>query len=67
MHLNDSKGDLGDCKDRHESLGKGKIGINCFKFIMNDKRYFFGSNLFLFFFCGSFLFVQKTSNFSHNL
>jgi AP endonuclease-1 len=39
MHLNDSKGDLGDCKDRHESLGKGKIGINCFKYIMNDKRF----------------------------
>jgi len=39
MHLNDSKGDLGDCRDRHESLGKGKIGINCFQYIMNDERF----------------------------
>ena len=38
MHLNDSKPDLGSKKDRHESLGKGKIGLDAFKFIMNDKR-----------------------------
>lgn len=38
MHLNDSKPDLGSKVDRHESLGKGKIGWNAFKFIMNDKR-----------------------------
>lgn len=51
MHLNDSKGDLGDCKDRHESLGKGKIGINCFKYIMNDKRYQLIIFCYLFFVC----------------
>lgn len=28
IHLNDSKGDLGDGLDRHEHIGKGKIGKN---------------------------------------
>ena len=28
IHLNDSKGDLGDGLDRHEHIGKGKIGRN---------------------------------------
>ncbi|ELA48400.1 apurinic endonuclease (APN1) [Vavraia culicis subsp. floridensis] len=39
MHLNDSKEELGSKKDRHESLGLGKIGIEAFKFIMKDKRF----------------------------
>ncbi len=26
-------------KDRHESLGKGKIGIDTFKFLIKDKRF----------------------------
>ncbi len=38
MHLNDSKPELGSRVDRHESIGKGKIGLEAFKFIMNDKR-----------------------------
>jgi deoxyribonuclease-4 len=38
MHLNDSKPDLGSHVDRHESIGKGKIGLDAFRFIMNDKR-----------------------------
>ncbi len=38
MHINDSKPDLGSRVDRHDSIGKGKIGLNAFKFIMNDKR-----------------------------
>ena len=38
MHLNDSKKPLGSRVDRHESLGKGEIGIDAFKFIINDKR-----------------------------
>lgn len=37
MHLNDSKMDLGTKKDRHEQLGKGKIGLECFKYIMNSQ------------------------------
>jgi len=39
MHLNDSKPDLGTRVDRHESLGKGKIGLECFRYIMNDARF----------------------------
>ena len=38
MHLNDSKPDLGARVDRHDSLGKGKIGWDAFGFIMNDER-----------------------------
>ena len=38
MHLNDSKPDLGAHVDRHHSLGKGKIGLECFRLIMNDDR-----------------------------
>lgn len=39
VHLNDSKTELGSNKDRHENIGKGKIGTECFKFIMNDGRF----------------------------
>lgn len=35
FHLNDSVGDLGSRKDRHAQLGEGKIGIECFKFLMS--------------------------------
>ncbi len=38
MHINDSKPDLGSHVDRHDSLGKGKIGLDTFGFIMNDPR-----------------------------
>lgn len=38
MHLNDSKTEFGSKKDRHHSIGKGFIGENAFRFIMNDKR-----------------------------
>ncbi len=38
LHLNDSKCDLGSKKDRHENLGEGKIGLDCFKAIVKDKR-----------------------------
>ncbi|MDD3323516.1 MAG: deoxyribonuclease IV [Sulfurospirillaceae bacterium] len=38
MHLNDSKPDLGSHVDRHESIGKGKLGEGAFRFIMNDER-----------------------------
>ena len=39
MHLNDSKPDLGSRVDRHESLGKGKIGWDAFEYIMHDARF----------------------------
>ncbi len=38
MHLNDSMKDLGSRSDRHASLGKGFIGLDCFKFLMQDPR-----------------------------
>jgi deoxyribonuclease-4 len=38
MHINDSKAAFGSRVDRHHSLGKGEIGLEAFKLIMNDKR-----------------------------
>ena len=34
LHLNDSKGELGSHLDRHDHIGKGKIGLEPFKVIM---------------------------------
>ena len=39
FHLNDSKTDLGSRVDRHEHIGKGKIGLDGFRHIMNDARF----------------------------
>jgi deoxyribonuclease-4 len=39
LHLNDSKTALGSHVDRHESLGKGLLGIEPFKCIMQDTRF----------------------------
>lgn len=39
MHINDSKGGLGSKLDRHDSLGVGAIGLECFKMIMCDSRF----------------------------
>ena len=38
MHINDSKAKFGSHVDRHNSLGKGEIGLDAFRFIMNDVR-----------------------------
>lgn len=38
FHLNDSMKSLGSRIDRHMPLGKGEIGIDCFKFLMSDSR-----------------------------
>ncbi len=38
MHINDSKPPLGSHVDRHHSLGKGEIGLDAFRFLMNDER-----------------------------
>ena len=35
IHLNDSKGELGSNLDRHEHIGKGKLGMEPFRQIMN--------------------------------
>lgn len=39
VHINDSKHPLGSRKDRHEHLGKGHIGEDAFRFLMNDSRF----------------------------
>src|SRR5436309_338947 len=39
FHLNDSKGDLGSRADRHEDIGKGKLGQDPFRFLVNDERF----------------------------
>lgn len=38
IHLNDSKTALGSRVDRHEHIGKGRIGLEAFRFVMNDPR-----------------------------
>jgi deoxyribonuclease IV len=39
IHLNDSKTVRGSRVDRHEHIGKGKIGFPAFRFIMGDRRF----------------------------
>jgi len=39
LHLNDSKVPLGKRVDRHEHLGEGEIGLDCFKWIVQDARW----------------------------
>jgi deoxyribonuclease-4 len=38
IHLNDSKTASGSRVDRHEHIGKGRIGLDAFRFIMRDRR-----------------------------
>jgi deoxyribonuclease-4 len=38
-HLNDSKKECGSHIDRHAPIGKGFIGLEGFRCIMNDKRF----------------------------
>lgn len=40
MHLNDSKKELGSNVDRHEDIGKGKLGLEAFRLILNDPHLF---------------------------
>lgn len=39
VHINDSKGDLGSRLDRHEILGKGKIGWACFNTLVHHPAF----------------------------
>lgn len=39
MHINDSKKDLATRVDRHDSLGKGLMGMDTFRFILQDARF----------------------------
>jgi deoxyribonuclease-4 len=38
FHLNDSLRELGSRVDRHQPLGEGQIGWECFRFLMRDSR-----------------------------
>ncbi|CAG8507217.1 157_t:CDS:2 [Dentiscutata heterogama] len=38
MHLNDSLKELGSRRDRHANIGKGYLGLEPFRLIMNDSR-----------------------------
>lgn len=39
FHINDSKKDLESKIDRHEDIGKGKIPLEAFSLIMNDRQF----------------------------
>ncbi len=39
VHLNDSKVDFGSRVDRHAPIGKGKLGLEPFRLLMNDARF----------------------------
>ncbi len=39
LHLNDSKTARGSRVDRHEHIGKGRIGLEAFRFIIRDRRF----------------------------
>ncbi len=39
FHLNDSKTEFNSNSDRHEHIGKGKIGLTFFKKLLNDNRF----------------------------
>lgn len=39
IHLNDSKKELGSKLDRHEDIGKGQIGAEGFRLLVNDDRF----------------------------
>ncbi|HOP06046.1 MAG TPA: deoxyribonuclease IV [candidate division Zixibacteria bacterium] len=38
IHVNDSKRELGSRVDRHEHIGKGQIGLEGFRNLVNDRR-----------------------------
>jgi len=39
FHLNDCKKELGCRVDRHEHIGKGFLGVDAFRWLMNDTRF----------------------------
>jgi deoxyribonuclease-4 len=39
FHLNDSKRELGSRVDRHEHIGRGKLGLEPFRLLLNDRRF----------------------------
>jgi deoxyribonuclease-4 len=39
FHLNDAKQPLGSGLDRHEKIGRGRIGLEPFRWLVNDRRF----------------------------
>lgn len=39
IHLNDSKKPLGSRVDRHQHIGEGELGLEPFRFLLNDSRF----------------------------
>lgn len=39
FHLNDSKKELGSRVDRHAHIGRGKLGLEAFRNLLNDRRF----------------------------
>ncbi|MGQ9681179.1 MAG: deoxyribonuclease IV [Anaerolineae bacterium] len=39
FHLNDSKGGLGSHLDRHAHIGAGELGLDGFRWLLNDRRW----------------------------
>lgn len=39
FHVNDSKKPLGGRRDRHDHIGKGTIGLDAFRRLVNDRRF----------------------------
>ncbi len=39
FHVNDSRKDLGSRVDRHFHIGKGRLGLDAFRFLVNDRRF----------------------------
>ena len=39
FHVNDSKKDLGSRVDRHFHIGRGCIGLDAFRLLVNDSRF----------------------------
>lgn len=39
LHINDSKRELGSRVDRHEHIGRGKLGTEAFRRLLNDPRF----------------------------
>ena len=39
FHINDSKTGFGSRSDRHEHIGKGYLGAEFFRKLVNDKRF----------------------------
>jgi deoxyribonuclease-4 len=39
FHLNDSKKELGSRVDRHDHIGHGQLGVEAFRHLLNDRRF----------------------------